>query len=85
MENYVNIIGLIAAGLTTFAMLPQVIKIHRTRNTKDLSLYTFALFCSGVCCWLIYGILIGSQPLIMGNGISLGFASYILAMKIIHG
>ncbi len=85
MPFYINIIGLLAAALTSFAMLPQVIKIYRTKHTRDLSLPTFVLFNCGLLLWLIYGFLIASPPLIAGNLVSLALTGYILTMKIIHG
>jgi MtN3 and saliva related transmembrane protein len=85
MFHPVNIIGLVAATLTTIAMLPQVIQIHRTRKTRDLSLPTFLLFNLGLLLWLIYGLLIHSLPLIAGNTVSLMLAGYILVMKVRHG
>ena len=36
--NYVELVGFAAASLTTFAFLPQAIKIHKTQSTKDISL-----------------------------------------------
>ncbi len=85
MPVYINIIGLLAAALTSFAMLPQVIKIYRTKHTSDLSLPTFVLFNCGLLLWLLYGIMIASPPLIVGNVVSLALTGYILTMKIIHG
>lgn len=85
MPVYISIIGLLAATLTSFAMLPQVIKIYRTKRTKELSLPTFVLFNCGLLLWLLYGIMIASPPLIAGNIVSLTLTGYILTMKIIHG
>ncbi|MCK5161915.1 MAG: SemiSWEET transporter, partial [Candidatus Aureabacteria bacterium] len=61
------IIGLCAGSLCVISFLPQVIKIFRTKNTRDLSLITFSLFSLGVFLWLIYGILIKSLPVILTN------------------
>jgi len=81
MDN-VTLIGLAAAFLTTLAFLPQVIKVWRTRSTKDISLLTFLCFCSGVILWLIYGIIINNLPLIAANGVTLILSGTILIFKL---
>ncbi|WP_172957744.1 PQ-loop domain-containing transporter [Chryseobacterium sp. KBW03] len=35
-----DLIGLIAGVLTSFAMMPQLIKVIRTRNADDISILT---------------------------------------------
>ncbi len=74
--------GYLAGFLTTVAFVPQVVKTWKSKSTEDLSLGMFATFCSGVFCWLMYGILIGDGPIILWNGITLTLALCILAMKL---
>ncbi|MDD3905917.1 MAG: SemiSWEET transporter [Candidatus Omnitrophica bacterium] len=76
------ILGLIAGTLTTVAFVPQVIKIYKTKDAKDLSLATFCIFFCGVFFWLIYGIVIMEWPVILANGITLILSSIIIAMKL---
>ena len=71
-----------AAMLTTIAFLPQVIKVWRTRSTRDISLVSFSIFCSGVVLWLLYGWLIGDLPLILANGVTFVLAGTVLAFKL---
>ncbi|MDP2922227.1 MAG: SemiSWEET transporter [Candidatus Omnitrophota bacterium] len=79
------IIGIIAAMLTTVSFVPQLIRIWRTKHTKDLSLLTFSLFFLGVLLWLIYGILIKELPVILANAVTMVIAFLILIMKIKYG
>jgi MtN3 and saliva related transmembrane protein len=65
--DYVTIIGFTAATLTTIAFFPQVIKVWKTRETKDLSLVMFIILCTGVFLWIMYGILIKSLPVLIAN------------------
>ena len=58
MSDAPTLIGFIAAILTTFAFVPQVLRVWRTRSTSDISLGMYALFTLGVALWLVYGILI---------------------------
>ncbi len=81
----VTLVGLIAAALTTFAFLPQVIRAWTTRSTRDISLVTFVAFTVGITLWLTYGALIGDLPLLAANTVSLLFAATILYFKLRYG
>jgi len=78
-------IGSIAATLTTTAFIPQAWQVWRTRHTHDISLGMYAIFTSGVAMWLIYGLLLGSWPIIIANSITLLLAGAVLIMKIRFG
>ena len=77
-----DLIGSIAAILTTASFLPQAILVLRTRNTESLSLIMYAMFTAGVLCWLIYGLMISSTPMIIANLITIVLAAIILSIKI---
>jgi MtN3 and saliva related transmembrane protein len=75
-------LGYLAGTLTTIAFVPQVLKIHKTKSAKDVSLRSFSVFCVGVALWLLYGIRMGEFPIIVTNGITLVLAIAILVLKI---
>jgi MtN3 and saliva related transmembrane protein len=77
--------GYAAAVCTTSAYVPQVLRVWRTRSTKDISLKMFLVLVTGLSLWLTYGIWRGEMPLIIANGITLMLASTILYFKIRHG
>ena len=77
-------LGLVGATLTTVSLLPQLIKVCKTRSTKDISAIMFALFGAAVFVWLIYGILIKDLPLIIANSFAFVQAIIILIFKIIY-
>ena len=77
-----NLIGYPAAFLTTVAFVPQAWKSWRTRDLSGISLPMYALFTLGVALWLAYGVLLGSVPIMLGNGITLALASVVLILKI---
>ena len=77
-----EIIGFIAAVLTTVAFFPQVIKIWKTKSTKDISLIMFSTLVVGVALWLAYGLMINSMPIIVANIIGLISTSLILFFKL---
>jgi len=71
-------IGYIAAIFTTFAFIPQVLKIFKSNKTEDLSLFMYIILTLGVGLWLIYGISLNSLPMILANGITFFLSSYIV-------
>jgi MtN3 and saliva related transmembrane protein len=78
-------IGLLAGVLTTIAFLPQAIKTWKSRSAKDISLMMFVCFCLGVVLWLVYGLMIGSTPVVASNTVTLLIASAILVFKLRFG
>jgi MtN3 and saliva related transmembrane protein len=78
----VTIIGLIGAILTTIGFLPQMIKVIRTKQTRDISLGMYIIMIIGAVFWLTYGIILSSIPIIFANSISFVFVLIILIMKI---
>jgi MtN3 and saliva related transmembrane protein len=77
-----DLVGYIAAALTAVSFVPQAVKVIRTRETKDLSLWMYLVSTLGLGAWLAYGIMIGSVPVMISNGITVLLASVILVMKI---
>ena len=65
-----EIIGLLAAFLTTSAFIPQVYKIYKEKKADGISLTMYVILFIGVLLWLLYGILIGSLSIIIANGIT---------------
>ena len=82
MVLHVDIIGYLAACLTTFSFLVQAIKSWKTKDLSGISLGMYTMFASGVALWLAYGIAIDNMPLIVTNALTLAFALSILFMKI---
>lgn len=80
-----ELIGYVAAILTTLAFVPQAWQTWRTRNAAGISLGKYSLFCTGVALWLVYGVLLGAWPIILANAITLVLALAILVMKLRYG
>ena len=68
--NSDEIIGLIAAFLTTIAFLPQAIKVYRSQSTDGLSLPMYLIMFVGVCMWLYYGLRIESLSVVAANSVT---------------
>ena len=63
-------IGSIAAVLTTFAFLPQVIKVIKTKDTESIALGMYLMQVLGIALWLAHGLVIQDLPLILANSVS---------------
>jgi len=81
--NNFEILGLVAATLTTYAFLPQVYKTWKTKDVSAFSLSTFSLFFIGILFWLVYGIYMESLSMILANSITLisSFTLLVLIFK----
>lgn len=77
-----DLIGYLAATLTTLSFLPQAVKTIKTRDTESLSLGMYAMFTSGVLMWLIYGLHINNHAIIIANAITFVLAAIILGFKL---
>ena len=78
---YQELLGFVAAGLSAISFLPQLIKIWRFRSVKDISTGMYVIYAISVILWLIYGIIIKSEPLILAEILTLILFSAILTMK----
>jgi MtN3 and saliva related transmembrane protein len=81
----IDLLGYIAGALTTLAFLPQAVKAFRTRSTKDMSLTMWLLLCTGIFCWLVYGLLLQAGPIIVANAITLALTGTVLVLKLRNG
>ncbi len=83
--NGIAIVGFLAAFCTTISFLPQVIKIIKIKETKDISFLMYAILIAGIFLWIIYGILKQDMPVIVANVIAFVLAVTVLTLKIKHG
>ncbi|NQX86759.1 MAG: SemiSWEET transporter [Flavobacteriaceae bacterium] len=81
---YIEVIGLIAAALTTTAFLPQVYKTWKTKDVSALSLPMLLLFFIGIVLWLVYGIYMESLAMIVANSVTIVSSLLLLYFKIAY-
>jgi MtN3 and saliva related transmembrane protein len=77
-----EVIGYIAAFLTTASFVPQAWHTFSTRDVSGISLGMYSAFTTGVTCWMIYGLMLGAWPIVVANVITLSLAASILVMKL---
>jgi MtN3 and saliva related transmembrane protein len=80
----IDLIGYIAAFLTTSAFLPQAWLSWRQKHAEGVSLGMYCIMVTGTIGWLIYGLMLGAWPIIVANVISLSLSAFILVMKLVY-
>ena len=78
MSFNIEFIGFIAAILTTVAFVPQAYKVWQKKSVSGMSLTMYLIFFCGVLLWLVYGLIINSLPMIIGNAVTIVLTSIIL-------
>lgn len=82
--SQLDLIGYLAAFLTTSAFIPQAWLTWKRKRAEGVSLGMYLIMVSGTASWLGYGVLLGSMPIIIANIISLALTFFILIMKLVY-
>jgi MtN3 and saliva related transmembrane protein len=85
VQGKLDLLGYVAAVLTSGAFVPQAVKTIRSRDTRAISLWMYLAFTTGVAIWLVYGVALQSLPIILANTVTLVLAATILALKVRFG
>lgn len=83
--KWADIVGSLAAILTTVSFFPQAWHTFKTKDVSGVSLGMYSVFTVGVALWLVYGLLLRAWPIVVANVITLGLAVAILGMKVVFG
>ncbi len=72
MDNPVwSVIGFIAACLTMFSFIPQIVKVIKTKSAGDVSVVMLLQLSAGVTLWTVYGIARRDPIIILANTVTL--------------
>ena len=66
----IEVLGLVAGGITSVAMMPQLIKVIKEKNAEDISVVMLLVLITGLLLWVWYGILQNELPIILSNSFS---------------
>jgi MtN3 and saliva related transmembrane protein len=77
-----ELIGIAAGICTAISLLPQLIKIIREKEARDISLFYLVILLAGLSLWIWYGILRDDLPIIATNVISMVLNVAIIVMGI---
>lgn len=76
-----EIVGFVAGFGTTFAVVPDLLKMLKRRSSYGMNPSMPAILAVFQVIWIYYGVLIGSRPIVLWNIVavlvkSLGVAAY---------
>jgi MtN3 and saliva related transmembrane protein len=78
-------LGYVAGVITVCSFMPQVVRAWRTRQTRDLSLSSFALLITAGSLWVIYGAMSRDWPVVATNTGMVALNVALAAAKIRYG
>lgn len=83
--DWLTLIGITAATLTTVCNWPQLKKCWVTKSAGDLSLKMLLTLASGQMLWAVYGLLKADWVIVLANVVSVSLVLGILYFKLRPG
>jgi MtN3 and saliva related transmembrane protein len=80
----IELLGLIAGGITSMGFIPQLIKGYKTKKLEDVSYYMPFILAIGMTMWLIYGILKDALAIIIANAFAIICCMVLIFLKKIY-
>ena len=78
-------LGLLAGLFTTFALVPQIMRVYKLKSAREISVLFNTSMLLGIILWLVYGIMLGLVPIIIWNIIGAVLTGLLLLTKIKYG
>jgi MtN3 and saliva related transmembrane protein len=69
--GFETITGIAASVFTSTSLIPQLIKIWKEKQSKDISIVMLAVLFAGLALWVWYGSLKGDLIIIISNAFAL--------------
>ena len=84
MNWNIELIGIVAAILTTVGFIPQLVKTLKTKDVEGISLTMYLILFLGLIFWLIYGFLIDSFAIKFANIVSGVLVFSLIILKVLY-
>jgi MtN3 and saliva related transmembrane protein len=68
--NMETLIGIAASKGTALSLMPQLIKVIKEKEARDVSIVMMLILFAGIGLWIIYGILKNDWIIIISNAFS---------------
>ncbi|RLN71811.1 hypothetical protein BBJ29_004850, partial [Phytophthora kernoviae] len=81
LETLYDTLGLVGSFLVSAALVPQILKVYRSKSAKDISSVFQFVFAVGVLCITIYGLGEGLWPIWIPSTLELLAGIILLVMK----
>jgi MtN3 and saliva related transmembrane protein len=70
-DSTMEIVGIAAGVCTSLSLLPQLVKLIKTKKAEDISLFYLVILMAGLGLWIWYGVMREDIPIIATNCFSL--------------
>jgi MtN3 and saliva related transmembrane protein len=85
MVSLVEAIGLVAGLLVSLGLVPQILRVMKLRDARQISLPFNLLSLGGTALWLLYGVSLGLLSVIFWNGTNCVLYVILLSVKLRFG
>ena len=79
---YANFIGIMATVFAVSSTIPQILKIIKSKESEDISIWLALVLIIGLCLWVTYGIVKKDIVIIIANSISVLLNMIMLFLKV---
>lgn len=80
-----EILGLVGGFFTTFAIVPQIMRVYRLKSAREISILYNTMMLLGILIWLAYGIILDLVPIVIWNIIGAVLVLLLLLSKLKYG
>jgi len=80
-----EILGLVGGFFTTFAVVPQIMRVYKLKSAREISILYNTMMLLGILIWLAYGIVLDLVPIIIWNIIGAVLVLLLLLSKLKYG
>lgn len=77
-----TVIGIAASIFTATSLVPQLIKLMKSKKSEDVSLWMLAILFTGLALWVYYGVLKEDWIIVISNAFSLLVNMAIMVLSI---
>ena len=81
METALELLGLLAGGITSIGFLPQLVRGYRTKKLDDVSMFMPVVLAIGMMLWFIYGYFLWAFAIMIANAFGLSCCIILIFMK----
>ena len=79
-----DIFGTIALITSIIGLMPQVIKAHKTKSTKDVSMLMLINYLVNSVAWVVYGGCIGSLYVVLSDVLCVVMSGIAIMQKLTY-
>lgn len=80
----IPVLGYVAAACSSTSMIPQLIKVWKSKSAKDLAWGTVFMVLFSSTLWLLYGASIRDGPICISSTITLSIVTCVAYLKVMY-